>query len=64
MIGVTDLGFDLAGGGDQLLHLGEGLFESGLGNISHEDIGTFFGEEDGGFKTDATVWVQVLARSL
>lgn len=42
------------GSGDELEELGLGLFESWGGNVGHKDAGALLGEEDGGFKTDAT----------
>lgn len=41
-------------GGNKLLELGGGFVKSWLGDIGHEDVGTFFGEEDACFETDAT----------
>jgi hypothetical protein len=41
-------------GWDKLLELGRSLLKSGCRNISHEDISTFFGEEDACFESDTT----------
>jgi hypothetical protein len=51
----THLDIDLVGRGDELLELGGGLFKGGSGDVGHEDIGTFFREEDACFETNATV---------
>jgi hypothetical protein len=50
----TNLDLNLASRGHELLHFGESLFEGGLGNVSHEDIGALLGKKDGGFEADAT----------
>ena len=42
-------------GWNELLELGGGFVKSWLGDIGHEDVGTFFGEEDACFETDAAV---------
>jgi len=39
-------------GWDKLLELGRSLLESRCGDISHEDVGSFFGEEDACFESD------------
>jgi hypothetical protein len=39
-------------GWDKLLELGRSLLESRCGDISHEDVGSFFSEEDTCFESD------------
>lgn len=39
--------------GDELLDLGDGLFERGLGDVGHEDVGTLLDEQDRGLETNA-----------
>jgi hypothetical protein len=46
------LNFNLMSGWDKLLELGRSLLESRCGDISHEDVGSFFGEEDACFESD------------
>jgi hypothetical protein len=53
-VGVeAHLGLD-AGRGDELLDLGEGLFEGRFGNVGHDDAGTLLGEKDGRLEANAT----------
>jgi hypothetical protein len=40
--------------GNDLLELGQRFLKSGTRYVGHEDIGTFFGEENRCFKTDAS----------
>jgi hypothetical protein len=47
------LGLDAGSIGDELLDLGEGLLQSRLGDVGHEDAGALLGEEDGGLKANA-----------
>ena len=39
-------------GWDKLLELGSSLLESGCRDISHKDVGAFFGEENACFESD------------
>ena len=40
---------------NKLLELSRGFVKGWLGNVGHEDVGAFFGEEDACFETDAAV---------
>lgn len=40
--------------GNNLLHFGDGFGKGWLGDVGQQNIGTFTGEEDGGFETDTT----------
>ena len=51
---VADLDVDFVEGRDQLLELRAGLVKGWLGDVCHEDVGAFFGEEDACFEPDAT----------
>jgi hypothetical protein len=50
--GSSYLTFNLMSRWDKLLELGRRLLESGCRDISHKDVGTFFGEEDACFESD------------
>lgn len=52
---VAAEGLQTAGGGDDLLDLGQSLGQGWLGDIGEEDVGTLAGKEDGGFEANATV---------
>lgn len=49
----THLDVNFVGGRNELLELSRGFVKSWLGNVGHEDIGAFFGEEDACFKANA-----------
>jgi hypothetical protein len=46
---------DPGGRRDQLLDLGLGLFQRGVGDVGHKDVGALLGEEDGRLEADAAV---------
>jgi hypothetical protein len=46
------LSFNFVSGRDKLLELGRSLLESKCRDISHEYVGSFFGEEDACFESD------------
>lgn len=48
-------GLHTRGSGNNFLHLGQCLGEGSIGDISHEDVGSLAGEEDGGFETNTTI---------
>jgi hypothetical protein len=39
----------------ELLDFGEGFVQRLLGDVGHEHVGAFFGEQDAGFEADAAV---------
>lgn len=47
--------FNLASVGHKLLDLGERLLKGLSGNVRHENVGAFLGEEDRGLQTNASV---------
>jgi hypothetical protein len=49
---VTPDGLDARSVGDQLLHFGQSFCQCSLGDVGHEDRGTFTGEKDGCLETD------------
>jgi hypothetical protein len=49
---ISYLSVNLVSGWDKLLELGRSLLESRCRDISHKDVGTFFGKEDACFKSD------------
>jgi hypothetical protein len=46
-------------GRNKLLKLGRSLVETCSGNVCHQDIGTFLGEEDACFEADTTMKMSV-----
>ena len=51
---VADLDVDFVERRDELLEFGTGFVKGWLGDVCHEDVGAFFGEEDACFEADAT----------
>ena len=47
------LDLNSVGRGDELFELGRGLVKRWLGDVGHEDVGAFFGEENACFEPDA-----------
>jgi hypothetical protein len=47
--------------GNELLELCRRFIKSFLGDVGHEDVGTFFGEKDACFETDAAGEARELA---